>query len=177
MSLLSPAIAIRQHKNSMVDMAEMFKNVCSDIDDTWAEWKLLYCLQINVSTFNEYWVEVNKEQNAGGKESFKHIWELALSLFSSLFSNASVERAFSIFNIMKDKLRNRTSSKTADAILCVRYLLSGKRWIEHNPTAKMLKAFKSEIFYESEFHDKVLHIFKKVGQAFSRFWLTVAKNC
>ena len=54
------------------------------------------------------------------------ISKLVLALMSLPFSNASVERAFSIININKDKLRNRTSVEIADTILRIRSnLLNG----------------------------------------------------
>ena len=47
------------------------------------------------------------------------------------------------------------ATKTADAILRIRYLLPNT-CANFEPTAKMLKKFNSEAMYQSEFDDDVL---------------------
>ncbi|KYQ49260.1 hypothetical protein ALC60_11672, partial [Trachymyrmex zeteki] len=46
--------------------------------------------------------------------------KLVLAILSLPFSNESVERMFSIMNIVKDKLRNKMSIKTTETILHLR---------------------------------------------------------
>jgi len=78
-----------------------------------------------------------------------------MSLF---FSNANIERAFSIINIIKDKLQNRMSVETADTILCIRNnLLNG--CIAFEFTKDMLNEFNSETMYSSNFVEEILDTF------------------
>lgn len=77
------------------------------------------------------------------------------------FSNAIVERAFSIMNIIKNKLRNKMAVKTTDAILRVRFNMPQGGCVNFQPTKDMLKKFNSENMYidiENEQND-VLEIF------------------
>jgi len=67
-------------------------------------------------------------------------------LLSLPFSNAAVERAFSIVNVVKDKLRNKMSVKMLEAILHVRCTLSIE-CSKFKPTVDMLKRFNSETIY------------------------------
>lgn len=53
------------------------------------------------------------------------IW-LALALLCLPFSNAYVDRYFSIVNIVKDKLRNKLLIQNVDKILSIRFLLNNK---------------------------------------------------
>jgi len=49
--------------------------------------------------------------------------KFALAALCLPFSNASVERAFSVLNLVKSDLRNRLHVKTVAAIVGVRFLL------------------------------------------------------
>ncbi|TGZ35073.1 Uncharacterized protein DBV15_08978 [Temnothorax longispinosus] len=62
------------------------------------------------------------------------------------FSNAVVERAFSIMNVIKNKLRNRMAVKTADAIMRIRFNMP-QGCKNFQPTINMLKKFNSENMY------------------------------
>ena len=93
--------------------------------------------------------------DAEGARRFEHISKLSFSLLSLPYSNASVERAFSIVNLIKDKLRNRMSVQTADVILRVRFLLQNS-CVDFEPTFKMLKRFTSEQISDSEFVEEIL---------------------
>ncbi|KYN18236.1 hypothetical protein ALC57_09483 [Trachymyrmex cornetzi] len=102
--------------------------------------------------------QINKIVNAGGHKRFGHISKLVLALMSLPFSNASVERTFSIINIIKDKLRNRMSVETADTILRIRSNLPNG-CIAFEPTEDMLNKFNSETMYSSNFVEKILDAF------------------
>lgn len=71
-----------------------------------------------------------------------------MAVLSLPFSNASVERAFSILNLVKSNLRNRLYVKTVDAILCVRFLLNWKRenCCNFTVTQLMIKLFKVDMY-------------------------------
>lgn len=93
-------------------------------------------------------------ENARGEPRFKHISSLAVSLLSLPFSNASVERAFSIANVVKDKFRNRMAIETLDAILRIRFLI--KSCTDFEPTPKMIEMFTSENVYNNNFVYEIL---------------------
>ena len=103
-------------------------------------------------------MQINKIVNAVGHKRLGHISKLVLALMSLPFSNASFERAFSIININKDKLRNRTSVEIADTILRIRSnLLNG--CIAFKSTKDMLNKFNSETIYSSNFVKEILDAF------------------
>jgi hypothetical protein len=91
------------------------------VDSALSEWKLMSHSQWsnnNCST-ESFWVEVSKITTPEGKRRYGNIFKLALKLLCLPFSNAQVERAFSIMNIVKDKLRNKMPVSTLDAIMKV----------------------------------------------------------
>lgn len=94
---------------------------------------------------------------ASGDQRFNHISKLATSLLSLPFSNASVERSFSIMNIVKNKLRNQMSVKTAEAILRVKNNVSN--FASFEPTKNMHKKFCSVEMYSSEVDEFVINNF------------------
>lgn len=161
LSMFSPKIASSQIKQDVSEVAAHFKSICLDVDETSRQWNMLHRLEIkNVASSDAYWSEVFEDCDASGQSRFGNISQLALALLSLPFSNAAVERGFSIVNIIKDKLRNKTAIKTADAIMRVRFLLTdGCTKFEPSPT--MLKKFKSECVYQSDFVDEVLDAFEK----------------
>lgn len=134
-----------------------------NIDETIAEWNLLHTVQLNndISSTEKYWVEISLVTNAAGKQRFGNISRLVLALLSLPLSNASVERTFSIINIIKDKLRNRLSIVMAQAILYIRIMMD-VRSCNFIPSNKMLKRFNTEMMYElsePEVEANVLSIF------------------
>lgn len=97
-------------------------------------------------------MKLEKKKDAGGQPKFLNISKLALALLSLPFSNASVERAFSMFNITKNKLRNRMCTSTAESILRVKYSLKDGC---HNftPTSEMIKLFTFNNMYTATAED------------------------
>lgn len=85
-------------------------------------------------------------KDAGETKRFENISKLVLALLSLPFSNASVECAFSIMNIVKDKLRNKMSIAMVQAIMHVRLTLNID-CCDFEPTSTMLKRFNSETIY------------------------------
>ena len=139
----SPEIASGQCKPNITDLALLFGKVCADIDSCVDEWNMLHRFEMQASTTDQCWSAVRKE------ERFESIACLAVALLTLPFSNAAVERAFSIVNIIKDKLRNKMSVRTADAILRIRFMSGDCR--NFTPSARMMEKFCSEIVYESNF--------------------------
>lgn len=148
-STFSPQFASSQVKPDITNIAAKFKrSLCNDINSTVKEWNMLHRAEVNELVCTEkYWTEVNEVTDAGGNKKFGNISKLVLGLLSLPFSNTAVERAFSILNIVKDKLRNKMSVKMVEAILHVRCTLDIK-CSEFKPTATMLKRFNSEMVYK-----------------------------
>lgn len=150
LSAFSPSVATSQIKPEITEIVLQFKNVCEDIDATLNEWNTLHRIEWSqLSSTEQFWAEVSSYENALGEKQFYNISKLALSMLSLPISNATVERAFSIVNIIKDKLRNKMSINTADAILRIRFNL-GSNCQNFIPTEDMIKKFTSEIVYVTD---------------------------
>lgn len=159
-SLLSPPQATSQIRPDITELCVAFKHICENVDSIINEWNCLpQKLWIKLDSSEEFWIEVSEDKNSAGEQRFPHISKLALSLLSLPFSNATVERVFSIVNIIKNKLRNRMHVRTADAIMRVRFSL--KSSCDHFvPTKDMLQKFNSEIYLNEDSEDnKVLEAF------------------
>ena len=83
--------------------------------------------------------------------SVKAISGIALAILSLPFSNAAVERVFSIMSIVKNRLRNRMQCRMLDAILMVRFGLDwrNERSTNMTVTKDMYQLFKANV-YESD---------------------------
>jgi len=119
---------------------------------------MLHRLNFECGNTEEFWAKVMEMTDANGDAKFQHISKLAVALLCLPFSNASVERAFSMANIVKDKLRNKMSIKTADAIMRVRFSLA-EGCVNFVSTPKMLENFDNEHVYKSDFDTEVLDAF------------------
>ncbi|CAL1674544.1 unnamed protein product [Lasius platythorax] len=147
-STFSPESASSQIKADITEIAsKLKKSVCTNIDCTIREWNLLHTAQVkNCTSTESFWVEVYDIKDAGGTRRFENISKLVLALLSLPFSNASVERAFSIMSIVKDKLRNKMSIVMVEAIMHIRLTLNID-CCDFKPTATMLKRFNTETIY------------------------------
>jgi hypothetical protein len=156
--LFTPELATSQiQQPDITDVASTFENLCENVDSALSEWKLIPHSQwSNNCNTESFWVEVAKNTTAEGEQRYGNISKLALNLLCLPFSNAQVERAFSIMNIVKDKLRNKMSVSTLDAIMRVRYNLMGTHagCINFQPSDNMLKRFNSENIYKCKEGDE-----------------------
>ncbi|XP_076028495.1 uncharacterized protein LOC143017594 [Oratosquilla oratoria] len=75
------------------------------------------CLESSVA----FWAEVYEKLDSAGNRKFPNISAFALALLSLPFSNANVERVFSVMNIVHSKVRNKFSVRSVEAILQIRY--------------------------------------------------------
>lgn len=166
-SFLSPEKATSQLKPNLTSIAKAFKNVCGNVDFAIQEWEMIHRNEwANLDDPIAFWTEVSHFKNAINEPVYGHISRLALAVLSLPFSNAAVERAFSIANIIKDKLRNRMSIETADAIMRVRFSLKFD-CSQFVPTANMLNKFSSDQIYmrsqdNTEEDDVVLDAFGQI---------------
>lgn len=111
-----------------------------------SKWNLVHKIQRTAESTDEFWSEDSHIKIVSEEERFTHNSKLATSLLSLSFPNSSVERSFSIMNAVKNKLRNETSIKTAEAILRMKDNLSNSASFEH--TKSMLKkCCSSEMYY------------------------------
>ncbi|KYN07065.1 hypothetical protein ALC62_01976 [Cyphomyrmex costatus] len=82
-----------------------------------------------------------------GQKQFGNIARFVLAMLCFPFSNVSVERLFSMMNIIKNKLRNRIAVKTTNAIMRIRCNMPQGGCVNFEPTVNMLKKFNSENMY------------------------------
>jgi len=161
-NVFSPDQSTSILKSDITNIVVEFNALVENVDCTLKEWNLLNSLdsedvkQLNSTV--EFWAYVSKIKDAGGQPKFGNISSLVLNLLCLPISNATVERAFSIMNIVRDKLRNRLATLTAEAIMRLRYSLNGN-CDTFSPTPEMLKLFNSEVMYSNNFDDSVLDYF------------------
>ena len=143
---LSASIALSQSKPSITPLALHFKHVVNDISSIEVEWNSLQFVKFPENCLGsvvEFWTAVSLLTDAENKQRFGNISQLALSLFSLPFSNATVERLFSLMNIVHSKLRNRLHVSSVESILQIRYRLkrTGETCVSFQPTPYMLQHF------------------------------------
>lgn len=130
MTLFSVEHCLRVVKEPIIDIAELLGYLPEEIDRIDSQWRNLTIVKWQETKSTEkFWVEVSNYKDAAGVNSFQDICHMALSVLSLPHSNAEVERLFSQINIVKNKLRNRLTSKTVSAVLAVR---SGLRRVEQS---------------------------------------------
>lgn len=152
---LSPALKFVN--SDITKIAAEFRTICGDVDETVAEWNMLCSIQWDRAySTEELWIKISDMKNSCGEPKFKNISNLVLALLTVPFSNAAVERCFSILNIIKDKLRNRMAIATADCLLRIRYGLVKNGCQNFQPTAAMLKRFNSHDMYYSDKIDETV---------------------
>lgn len=125
MCLLSVENTLRQGKdNKIADLASELGFEEENIDKLLQQWHNINYIQWNAtSNVIEFWSEVRSYKNSAGINTFKELSDLAISALSLPHSNASVERAFSAMNIVKNKLRNKMDVNTLNSILFIRNYL------------------------------------------------------
>ena len=98
-----------------------------------------------------FWLQVRQMRRSDSDDAkFAVLTNYALSCLSVPISNATVERLFSTVTFINNKLRNRMSLKTRDAITRIRttlYYLS-KCCKDFSVTERMLQLFTTENMYE-----------------------------
>jgi len=93
---------------------------------------------------------------------------VALTLLCLPFSNAEVERAFAIMNIIKDK-QNRLI-RTLDVILRVRFLLPNT-CRDFQSSKQMLQKFVSETVYGGQIDNKASRLFNILKNFRHKFFI------
>ncbi|KAK9729859.1 hAT family C-terminal dimerization region [Popillia japonica] len=123
-------------KNFLCCLAEQIQKRLSN--KTWS----------NTSTSADFYFEVYNDCDAAGCKRFGNVSKFGLAFVTVPISNASVERAFSVYNIVKNKLRNRLSIEMLQSLMMVRFTLqrNGGFCITFNPSTKMLSLFNIEMY-------------------------------
>lgn len=123
MKILHPeSIKNRVYKLPITDLVKEFSDNPQKITQIENQWDNLTNIKwMNVTSSEDFWNEVSKYCDCCNENPFRELSEFALNLLSLLYSNADVERVFSQMNLVKNKLRNRMSADTVNAILDIRY--------------------------------------------------------
>nr|CAI5844912.1 unnamed protein product [Callosobruchus analis] len=120
---------IKEIINRMPKNFEILKNVStisvqrvpSDIEIIESQWEKFHLIKWqNINDTCEFWYKVLQYKDSDNVHVFKELAEFAFSILSLPYSNAEVERLFSMMNIVKSKLRNQLSLQSLNAILSIR---------------------------------------------------------
>lgn len=118
----------------------------NDIESEWHQ--LSNKTWTNTSTSADFYYEVYNDSDAAGCKRFENVAKFGLAFVTVPISNASVERAFSIYNIVKNKLRNRLSIEMLQSMMMIRFTLirNGGSCTTFNPSSKMLSLFNVNMY-------------------------------
>lgn len=83
-----------------------------------------HCEWKNKCQTNLFWIEVSEFKDVVGNNPFIELSNFVLRLLSMPYSNADVERTFSVMNFYKSKIRNRLSLNSVNSLLHIKYGLS-----------------------------------------------------
>ncbi|XP_037943395.1 E3 SUMO-protein ligase KIAA1586-like [Teleopsis dalmanni] len=149
MSNLDPKVATSQVKPGLQEFFKIYRTdvfgVKQDVENEWHQ--LQNKKWTHLSNTEEFYAEVSEDKDAAGNSRFKNVAKFATALLSLPFSNASVKRAFSIYSIIKNKLRNKLSPEMLQALMMVRYTLQRQgSCINFNPTPAMLNKFDYKMY-------------------------------
>ncbi|XP_044592385.1 uncharacterized protein LOC123270416 isoform X1 [Cotesia glomerata] len=107
MNVLTPTYATSQKKPDLSKLLEQFtrESLYGSKDNIIKEWNMLSHKQWdNTNETVSFWSEVYEDRDSGGNRRFENVSKFALALLTTPISNADVERAFSIYAVIKDKL-------------------------------------------------------------------------
>jgi hypothetical protein len=149
----SPNLCLSQIRPKINKLLFNYTGNISDLENQWRnlltiEWSSISPSGIIPEDTIEFWTLVLNYKNAIGEKCFE---KLAIQILNSLwlpFSNATVERVFSVMNAIKVKSRNRLSLKTLDAILRLRLYCYSRNICCKNfaITKDMLNLFTSQMY-------------------------------
>ena len=159
MASISPEEVLKVQE--LTRLATRFSNIVHDVDGLNKEIRQLKLLNIPEDVLKnpaKFWDVINGYKDAAGELRFKNLRQLALSLYSLPYSNAEVERIFSKMKYFKNKMRNRMSSPTIDALIRIE---GGLRWRKeecHNFTVTndMKSKFNTSSVYQISNKDDLL---------------------
>jgi hypothetical protein len=146
LSNLHPTVATSQQKAGIAPLAIQFRQLAPDLSSLENEWNSLHLVTWPADYLRnsvKFWAHVNTIKDAADKQRYGNISRLALALLSLPFSNATVERLFSLMNVVHTKLRNRLQVRSTEAILQIRYGLKRQELscTSFQPTPYMIQHF------------------------------------
>ncbi|CAG5073487.1 Similar to ZNF862: Zinc finger protein 862 (Homo sapiens) [Cotesia congregata] len=109
-NVLTPTYATSQRKPDLSKLLEQFtrESLYGSKDNIIKEWNILSHKQWdNTNETVSFWSEVYEDRDSGSNRRFENVSKFALALLTTPISNADIERAFSIYDVIKDKLRNK----------------------------------------------------------------------
>lgn len=106
-----PIISILEEFNMSADQKEKIQSQWSYITEQHWETK---------TDTTSFWIEVYNFKNSIGENPFKELSSFVLSLLVLPFSNAEVERLFSLMGLIKSKLRSKMKSELLQSIIQIR---------------------------------------------------------
>lgn len=116
--------ALNQIKEPITTILEEFKISSSQTENIQNQWS--YITEQHWDTTLDtvsFWIEVQSFKNSIGENPFKELTTFVLSLLVLPFSNAEVERLFSLMGLVKNKLRSRIKSELLCAVIGIREVL------------------------------------------------------
>ena len=145
----------------LTSLTSRFPNITNSVDDVNKEVRLLKVADLPEDLKSDavkFWCRVRSYKDSTQVLRFENISQLALGLYSLPYSNADVERIFSKMNYFKNKVRNRMSSPTIDALIRVESALRWRKEECHNFTvsAEMKAKFNTTTVYQIKKEDDYL---------------------
>lgn len=126
------------------------------------QWKDLYGSDVLDNSY-KFWETVKNHKDAVGRLVFTELANFVVTLLSLPSSNATVERIFSIMNIVKNKMRNRMSLPLLNSIIQLRVFFFTQNICckSFNPSKKMIQKFTNRMYnsdYTEETDEDVLSL-------------------
>lgn len=119
--LLSCKNVLKVHKESISSLLAHFHYSSNTITLIESQWSAINFTKWNkVDNTIEFWSEVKEYKDASNTNPFKELSDFAFHILTLPYSNAEVERVFSVMNNVKTKLRNRMKTDMVNAILNIR---------------------------------------------------------
>ncbi|XP_072387158.1 uncharacterized protein [Diabrotica undecimpunctata] len=133
-------------QNSISELEVQYRNILS------VSWSEIFPEGIPDDPL-KFWKKVITLKNAAGDLLFFELSIFAFKMLSLPSSNASVERVFSIMNLVKTKIRNKMMLKLLNSILIIKYhfYVNNICCQTFEPSDEMLTRFTSNM-YETKIH-------------------------
>lgn len=148
---LHPKVATSQLKPNLNNILTQFHrtSLYGNKNDIESEWNNLH--NKSWSALNnsvDFYAQVHDDCDAAGYKRFKNIAKFAIALLTVPISNASVERAFSIYSVFKNKLRNKLSLELLQSLMMVRFSIQRNfsSCVNFTPCPDMLKMFNVKMY-------------------------------
>lgn len=133
-------------KDDIKDFARVFIDNNSDIVEIETGWANIHLKKWSCTDNTiDFWIEVYNYKDSLNENPFKMLADLAIKVLCLPYSNAEIERVFSLLNVYKSKIRNKLGLNSVNSLLHVRYGLKAKNACCNNYTVppEVLKKINS----------------------------------